>query len=69
MKYHYAEREELCPECGHLMSRKIGNCPFCGCNLKDLDFSDFENLSYEGRFDDHSLSKKLGGTGWQIAIA
>jgi len=69
MKYHYSGMEDICPECGHLMSKKPGDCPFCGSNGQDDSFSDFEMHSYENRFTCQRLSKELGGSGWQIAIA
>jgi rRNA maturation protein Nop10 len=69
MKRFYYGLEDICPECGHLMSKKPGDCPFCGRNLQDDSFSDFEMHSYDNRFTGQRLSKKLGGNGWQITTA
>jgi hypothetical protein len=45
-KYHFSEREGLCPEYGHLIFRKTEDRPFCGNNFQDYGFSDLEKLSY-----------------------
>lgn len=48
--------EDWCPECGHLLSPKTWNCPFCGWSSHDLkiydsgidswnDYSDFNKIS------------------------
>jgi hypothetical protein len=28
MRRYYSGLEDICPECGHLMSKKPGDCPF-----------------------------------------
>jgi hypothetical protein len=48
--------EDLCPECGHLISRNLWDCQFCGRSLQDLhihntgmnswdDYSGIDNMA------------------------
>lgn len=36
MKKKYDPYDDLCPECGHLMSRTRSNCRFCGWSQHQL---------------------------------
>lgn len=56
MGRRFGGNEELCPECGHLLTTKSWNCQFCGWNMDnskmhtsavDLwnDYPDIDNIS------------------------
>lgn len=59
MGRRFGGNEELCPECGHLLTTKSWNCQFCGWNMDkskmhtsavDLwnDYPDIDNISFVG---------------------
>ena len=69
MKRRYSRFEDMCPECGHLVSKKQCDCPFCGSNLQDFASSDLKLFSWEDLSASHDISNQLGGSGWQIINA
>jgi hypothetical protein len=69
MKRRHSGFEDMCPVCGHLVSKKPYDCPFCGSNLQDFSASDIELFSWEDLSASHDVSNQLGGTGWHIVNA
>lgn len=57
MERKFNRNEELCPECGHVITPKSWNCRFCGCDLDSSkthtssvdfwnDYPDIDNIPY-----------------------
>jgi hypothetical protein len=53
MERRFHRNEDLCPVCGHLMSKNMWNCSFCDWSLKDLQlhYSGIESWGYYSDID------------------
>ena len=69
MRRIYRRREDLCMECGHLMSKQSRHCPFCGWSWQASKTTDSEFSYWNDRHAFHDIANRFGGSGWQIGKA
>lgn len=55
MILRFYRNEDLCPECGHLLPQKAGNCQFCGWAFNDVKSHTSEFDSMDERLDLDSI--------------
>lgn len=59
MRLRSYKNEDLCPECGHLLPQKAGNCQFCGWTFSDVKSrtSEFDSIDEHSDLDLIDISR------------